>query len=253
METKKKKILLLVSLLAVLVFGSFIFKDSVSTSFKSEDIVDEFEGVLALEYSNGGWIFLSQTGQTINLEDVSEDEIICDKEEDCQLFFKKEDDLTGRRVEVEGFVEEDYIDIKNLHLTESGKCQYEFDDFQVSPEEFSEYKVDFSTNPEAEIFRTRRIEETVEEGVNFAGRYSYAEWGCGTRCGAGAITDPKSGKIIEYGIMNSHGTNFRKDSKLLIINPPEDMEYLGESSLMSGEKSKFYLMDKDGLLLLCQK
>ena len=254
MDAKKNKIVLLVSLFIVLLFGSFFFKDSVPASLQPEESPENFEGLLVAGNLDNGWQLLTgEMGEVLSLSEVDESKVSCEEDSDyCRDFLEKKRDLVGMKVNLEGFLEGKHVDVENLSLVEFSNFEYEFDQFPTDIEEPDSFEVDFSTRPEAESFRTR-IRNTVDEGVNFAGSYSYAEWGCGTRCGAGAIVNPRSGEIVEYGIMNSHGTNFRKDSRLLIVNPSEEMEYMQEGDLMTQETSRYYLMNKGDLLLLCQK
>jgi len=55
-------------------------------------------------------------------------------------------------------------------------------------------KIDFRNNSEARTFRTR-LSEALLGGVNFAGHYVVAGWGCGTGCISGAIIDARNGKV----------------------------------------------------------
>ena len=79
---------------------------------------------------------------------------------------------------------------------------------------------DFSSNPRTREFRTR-ITEAMKQGVNFAGHYVIAEWGCGTSCQSHAIIDAKTGKIIEFGLLSAYGVRYKFNSSLLIVNPAE--------------------------------
>lgn len=86
-------------------------------------------------------------------------------------------------------------------------------------------EVDFSTKPEAEIFRGA-IREGAKEGPNFSGKYTVVEWGCGTSCQNHAIIDAETGAIIEYGIPSSYSVSYRIDSGLFIVNPKENIPNL---------------------------
>ena len=50
--------------------------------------------------------------------------------------------------------------------------------------------------PYQKRFRTV-IRESVHEGVNFAGHYAVAIWGCGTSCAQFAVTDVISGRVYD--------------------------------------------------------
>ena len=75
---------------------------------------------------------------------------------------------------------------------------------------------DFSTNEEAQLFKTR-ITESCKEGINFAGYYTLVYWGCGTACQYGVIVNRKTGEIID-GYQSSLGSEFKKDSNSIIFN-----------------------------------
>lgn len=75
---------------------------------------------------------------------------------------------------------------------------------------------DFSTNPEAKRFITR-IKNECANGINFAGHYTLVTWGCGSPCQSGVIVDRKTGKIYN-GFSTSLGSEFKKDSKMIIRN-----------------------------------
>ena len=79
--------------------------------------------------------------------------------------------------------------------------------------------VNFMSNPLGKRFKTK-IKETVEkEGVNFGGHYCFVYWGCGAPCQQSVVIDLLTGKIY-YGPSAGLGYEFRKNSRMLIINPP---------------------------------
>jgi len=57
-------------------------------------------------------------------------------------------------------------------------------------------------------------------GLNFAGHYCFAYWGCGSSCQAAAIVDIKTGLIYEAPTA-SGGYQFKSTSRLVVINPGE--------------------------------
>lgn len=95
-----------------------------------------------------------------------------------------------------------------------------FEDFPAI--DFSDNKnivVDISSHPIGQEFRTA-IRYSVEKlGVNFAGRYSIAEWGCGSGCQNGVIVDADTGHIFPLPEAMVNGYEARKDSRLLVQNP----------------------------------
>lgn len=91
-----------------------------------------------------------------------------------------------------------------------------FEDYEVPVYEGALAEPDFSSNPSVKDF-SDRIKEGCEEGINFAGHYTLIYWGCGTACQSGVIVDRKTGKIYD-GFVTSLGSEFQKDSKMIIMN-----------------------------------
>lgn len=88
--------------------------------------------------------------------------------------------------------------------------------------------IDFRSSPDARTFRTR-LRAALRGGVNFAGRYIIASWGCGTGCIAGAVIDGRTGKVYFPEQLGTLGVGysenaydeplvFRKNSRLLVLN-----------------------------------
>ncbi len=111
---------------------------------------------------------------------------------------------------------------------------------------------DFSTKPEAEMFRSA-IRDAMSKGVNFAGAYVVASWGCGTSCQSSAIIDARTGAIAQYGIGSEYGLAFRKDSALIVKNPFENLPDIPES-ISAGLKTEYFVLQPDGSLsLICSR
>jgi hypothetical protein len=89
--------------------------------------------------------------------------------------------------------------------------------------------IDFNNDAGARTMRTR-LSEALSGGINFAGHYIVASWGCGTGCISGAIIEAKTGKVYWPLPLNAlsvwyDGQNyadepiaFHKNSRLLIIS-----------------------------------
>lgn len=91
-------------------------------------------------------------------------------------------------------------------------------------------EVDFSSNPDAALFRTT-ISEQAKDGPNFAGHYTVATWGAGMERQGYAIIDAKTGRIIMYEpfmqFQVSDGLFFSVNSTILTLNPKSsDNDYL---------------------------
>ncbi|HWB31830.1 MAG TPA: hypothetical protein VG714_01525 [Acidobacteriaceae bacterium] len=98
------------------------------------------------------------------------------------------------------------------------------------------------------------IRKAMENGPNFAGHYTVAEWGCGTACGVYVIIDDLTGKVyappeIARGVdLGVASPEFRPDSTLMVVaNCPAPQVYG-----LKGCERAFYQW-KDSRLLLLKK
>jgi hypothetical protein len=100
-----------------------------------------------------------------------------------------------------------------------------FEDFRVS-ETFKGKTASVKvSSSRARMFRTM-LRTNAEEGVNFAGHYIVATWGCGSDCHSLAIIDARTGNVyftpsvLWVGgqlYQEEDRLQFRKDSRLLIV------------------------------------
>lgn len=98
-----------------------------------------------------------------------------------------------------------------------------FDDFKVSIENVKA-KLDLNSHELGRQFKTA-IRESYNDTENlFAGHYIFATWGCGSPCQMNVLIDKRTGKIYDAPD-SSVGSEFKKDSRMLIINPPEEGNY----------------------------
>tara|TARA_R110002073_G_scaffold15953_3_gene62154 strand:- start:21814 stop:22524 length:711 start_codon:yes stop_codon:yes gene_type:complete len=102
---------------------------------------------------------------------------------------------------------------------------------------------DFKSNPEAKMFVTR-ITEGCKQGINFAGHYTLIYWGCGTSCQYGVVVNRKTGEIFD-GYQSSLGSEFKKESKRIIIN--SDMIEDNAQYIPLYQLEKFKLQSWDGV------
>ena len=80
---------------------------------------------------------------------------------------------------------------------------------------------DFSTLPEIRPF-AGNIQAGLGRGINFAGSYTMVSWPCRSLCVSLLAVDRRNGRL--YTAPEAfNGLQFRRDSRLLIINPPEDI------------------------------
>ncbi len=99
------------------------------------------------------------------------------------------------------------------------------------PIEFSQYPAseryqgrpaapNFTSTPEEARFRSHIEAAQRSQGVNFAGAYTIATWPCLSLCVSVVAVDARTGLVIRAPEAYN-GLAFRRDSRLLVINPPE--------------------------------
>ncbi|WP_143150427.1 hypothetical protein [Arenibacter nanhaiticus] len=116
----------------------------------------------------------------------------------------------------DGVIMGENIALEEVEVYKKYSPKTTFEDYKVDMYEGALADPDFSTAPAAKAFISR-ITNECKKGINFAGHYTLIIWGCGTACQSGVIVDRKTGRIFEeYG--SSLGSEFRKDSKMLIKN-----------------------------------
>lgn len=79
--------------------------------------------------------------------------------------------------------------------------------------------LDESSHADARTYRTM-LREGLEQGVNFAGKYTVVSIGCGTSCQQHYVVDRRSGKVLDK-VEGSMGVRYSADSRLFIVNPPD--------------------------------
>lgn len=114
-------------------------------------------------------------------------------------------------------IESEYTTVSICDEVLANLPQDEIEVFTGKPAE-----VDFSSNPEAYLFRTT-IREQAAKGPDFAGHFTIAAWGCGVECQGYAIIDAITGKVVVYEpYMKFHvaeGLSGSVDSSILTLNP----------------------------------
>jgi len=90
------------------------------------------------------------------------------------------------------------------------------------------FPINFKSNWTARVYKTRISESYKKNGVNFGGHYSFAYWGCGSPCTGCAIIDVRTGKVYS-GPDSGFGYNFKKNSRLLIVNPKDTVSNSGQN------------------------
>jgi hypothetical protein len=62
--------------------------------------------------------------------------------------------------------------------------------------------------------------QSADNGADFAGHYAFARMGCGTSCQVSTIIDLKTGNVYA-GPEATGGYDYKLDSRILIVNPPD--------------------------------
>lgn len=104
--------------------------------------------------------------------------------------------------------------------------RHQFDDFPVNKIEHKNPSLKLNTNVNSfsKRFKTMIKQSFEKNETNFAGKYIIDDWGCGSPCLLGIAIEVKKGKLIEIP-PSSVGYKFQKDSRLLIVNPPDSLDY----------------------------
>ena len=127
-----------------------------------------------------------------------------------------------------------------------------FDDFPAPVSDTSsKAPLDFNSNKEAKLYRTAIRNGYKEGNSTFGGHYELITWGCGSPCADGVIIDRKTGKIYDIPMV-AFGYEYRHNSLMLLINPPDEN---GFYDLLEYARPEIYLFDetKKTLTLLDRK
>ena len=111
-----------------------------------------------------------------------------------------------------------------------------FSDYKVAVSKAAPKPVRFAGNKDARMFRTR-LTEANDNGVNFAGHFVFAIWGCGTSCVSGAVIDTKTGVVYfpeELGGM-TFGGGFREISDEPLQYKPDSNLFILEGNAANNE------------------
>jgi hypothetical protein len=109
--------------------------------------------------------------------------------------------------------------------------QHSFSSYKVSLYKGHKAKLRLDGNKLATQYRTGirdtyystkdQVEYHGLTGLNFAGHYCFVYLGCGSDCQLSFVVDLKTG-IVYPGVDAGRGYQFKPNSKLLIINPPNN-------------------------------
>ena len=103
-----------------------------------------------------------------------------------------------------------------------------------------------SSSPTARMYRTA-TRQAMAEGVNFAGHYVVAMWGCGTGCMSGHIVDARIGRAVTDLPFATPHVEYHPDSRLIAVNTPAEIyEMYGgdpESPIPSQYQSSYWVLE----------
>lgn len=99
--------------------------------------------------------------------------------------------------------------------------------------------VNLASHKDARMFRTR-LREAAPKGPNFAGHMTVVTWGCGTSCQTVALIDARNGRVY-FGPTASLGVKHRLPSRLLVVNPPEEIKEAYGDTPPDWGKPEYYL------------
>lgn len=100
----------------------------------------------------------------------------------------------------------------------------------------------------ARTYRTN-LRNAAREGVNFAGHFVVATWGCGTSCIESAIIDARTGKVFFPEVLQGVGAGFcdlPEDAETLVYKPDSRLLVLsgfkgGAQNDSNGKCGVYYL------------
>ncbi len=233
-----KKILIIILMLIVGI-GYFLFHKDVPMVEVSGNLVINNPGL-----SQNEWYisYEEQGAPGLYKKLIISENINCiGGEESCENLLQKDNVLQGEEVRVRGLNKNHSIVVSVIDFLEEAECNFVFEDFKEDTT-VSQFSVDFNTNIEASNFE-KKIREVVDNGPNFAGNYALVEIDCGTNCKHATIINLQTGEIITHGLLSSHGFEFEKNSRLLIVNKEE---------LSTEVKTEYYLLQENKLILICE-
>lgn len=128
----------------------------------------------------------------------------------------------------------------------------EFRPEQFAAEPYTGHLADprISSDPNARGYRTMIRRACASQGVNFAGHYTIAEWGCGAMCAMLAVVDRIDGRVYFTGIpfdtLDGHyGAEYSLDSRLIVVNSELATWRKGYRVLLGGQWPSSYVWDEE--------
>lgn len=85
------------------------------------------------------------------------------------------------------------------------------------------------------------------QGVNFAGDSLLVEWGCGSYCQSHGIVYGPTGKVNCELPTSQVGAKFKKNSRLIILNPAEELKTVPADEAKYFTPTKYFVWNKGTL------
>lgn len=133
-----------------------------------------------------------------------------------------------------------------LHTSLKFVSYIDFDDYPVAVDNTIKAKLDLSSHQYGRMYRTNLREAYKESEANFAGHYTLATWGCGSPCQQSLLIDRHTGKIYDAPT-SSLSVNCKANSRMLLVNPPDDSGFyddclycIPEIYIFNERDKKFY-------------
>ncbi len=125
-----------------------------------------------------------------------------------------------------------------------------FEDFKVVNTLDTKHAIlDLKSNINAYNFRTLIRIKYSEKNANFAGHYTFVDWGCGSPCYNSLLIDRQTGKIYDSPDA-VFGYDFRSNSRMLIVNPPDSNGFYSDFGY---SKPVIYIFDEHTKKFLLRK
>ncbi len=107
--------------------------------------------------------------------------------------------------------------------------------------------IDWGSHPNAWHYRTR-LRSGLKNGPNFAGKYAVVMHGCGTSCQIYWVINVETGKVLK-SFLTTYGADFRRDSRLIIRNAPENSNMTSEEYPLLGVVDYYKVWDDELVLI----
>ena len=166
------------------------------------------------------------------------------------------DEETAEHIWAQGTFCENQLEIRRMV---SSRYPTEFD---TAPDEYyTRGVVSASINFDGQYLEAKDFATEITESVfsspgpNFAGHYTVASWSCGDTCQNHAVVDNNTGEIVAYGLGSEYGVKTSLDTKVLVLNPKENLPSLEDSGMAPGQASymfaavprEYYVLSNDGV------